>query len=387
MAFGKNAVDFEMRVNFDRLRSERLQKAKDQIKEAGLGAVVTWDADTIRYIASHYITTPLRAGQMQFVVLPRNGEPILFTASTVYKIQERMPWLKPENIRPALRHTKYMRSVEEFNRHVEVLGEILAAHGVTKEPLGLDGLSSELMLAEALKKIGVSCVDAKAIMLDARAIKTRDEVEIMKQACQNTDQVFAALKDAIRPGIRECDLVGLAMKHLYELGVDHTEDIVCCSGPNSNPFDPTFTDRPIESGDLIYIDIDSASYLGYKPCVYRTFSCGKATQEQKDLYEEARAMLYDGMSAVKAGNYNKDICEKWPTSASYWGYETWEEVLPYAVGHGIGLSLHEIPFVSLEDSREHPRKLEENMVIALETWTGKKGGKDGVRLEQCMVVT
>lgn len=40
-----------------------------------------------------------------------------------------------------------------------------------------------------------------------------------------------------------------------------------------------------------------------------------------------------------------------------------------------------------EDSREHPRKLEENMVIALETWTGKKGGKDGVCLEQCMVIT
>jgi Xaa-Pro aminopeptidase len=67
----------------------------------------------------------------------------------------------------------------------------------------------------------------------------------MKMACQNTDQVFAIIRDAIRPGMRECNLVPLGLKHLYELGCDHTEDIVCCSGSNTNPFDPSSTDKPI----------------------------------------------------------------------------------------------------------------------------------------------
>lgn len=386
MAFGKSAVDFEERINYDRLRAERLKKAKEQITKDELGAVVTWDADSIRYIASHYITTPLRPAQMQFVVLPRNGDPVLFSASNIYKLKERMPWLKG-NIRPALRHTKFCRTTSDLSRYVEEIGGILAEHGLTNEPLGLDGLTSELLFAEAFREKGIKCVDAQNTMFDARAIKTRDEIELLKIACQNTDVVFAAIRDAIRPGVRECDLVAVGLKHLYELGCDHTEDLVCCSGDNTNPFDPSFTDRPIQPGDLIYVDVDAASYQGYKPCVYRTFCCGRATAEQKELYEEARAMLYDGMSAVKAGNTTLDICEKWPTSASYWGYKTWEEVLPHAVGHGIGLSLHERPFISLERAREHADKLEENMVIALETWTGKKGGKDGVRLEQDMIVT
>lgn len=74
MTFGKYAVDFEERVNFQRLREERLEKAKEQLSRDGLGAVATWDPDTIRYISSHYITTPLRAAQNQLCILPRNGE-------------------------------------------------------------------------------------------------------------------------------------------------------------------------------------------------------------------------------------------------------------------------------------------------------------------------
>lgn len=98
-------------------------------------------------------------------------------------------------------------------------------------------------------------------------------------------------------------------------------------------------------------------------------------------------MLYAGMSAVKAGNTTLDICEKWPTDPHYWGYETWDEVSSLAVGHGVGISLHELPHISLPLARANPVKLEEGMVIALETWTGKKGGKDAVRLEEEMVVT
>ena len=98
-------------------------------------------------------------------------------------------------------------------------------------------------------------------------------------------------------------------------------------------------------------------------------------------------MLYAGMSAVKAGNTTLDICEKWPTDPGYWGFETWDEAGPLAGGHGIGISLHEIPFISYPAAKENPVTLEENMVLALETWTGRKGGKDGVRLEENVVVT
>ena len=94
MAFGKYGVDYEERINYDRLRSERLQRAKDQLNQDGLGAIITWDEANIRYLTSYYVTTPMRPAEMQFVVLPRNGDPYLFGGGTPSETERRMPWMK-----------------------------------------------------------------------------------------------------------------------------------------------------------------------------------------------------------------------------------------------------------------------------------------------------
>ncbi len=135
--------------------------------------------------------------------------------------------------------------------------------------------------------------------------------------------------------------------------------------------------------------MDGASYQGYKSCVYRTFCCGKATREQKDLYEECRAMLYAGMSVIKDGATDYDIVDQWPDSPTYWGYESWDEVGVYAVGHGLGLTLHDRPVISMLKKvfGLPPAKLRTGMALALETYAGKKGGADGVRLEENVLVT
>ena len=73
MALGKYAVDYEMRVDYDRLRKERLQRAKDRINKDGLGAIVTWDEANVRYMTAYYITTPNRPLEAQFAFCARNG--------------------------------------------------------------------------------------------------------------------------------------------------------------------------------------------------------------------------------------------------------------------------------------------------------------------------
>ena len=94
------------------------------------------------------------------------------------------------------------------------------------------------------------------------------------------------------------------------------------------------------------------------------------------------------MKAVKAGNTTLDICEQWPTDPSYWGpFDSWAQAGGLAMGHGLGISLHERPWINYGYSKDFPEVLEEGMVIALETYTGKYGGKEGVRLEEQMVVT
>ena len=171
-------------------------------------------------------------------------------------------------------------------------------------------------------------------------------------------------------------------------GADEVLEFVCVSGELTNPWRTDYTERQLRPGDLINIDINGNSFQGYKSCYYRTFCCGKPTSEQEEVYEEARAMLYEGMSGVKAGNTTLDICERFPTDPAYWGpYKEWNEVSGHAMGHGIGLALQEKPLILLPRARANPEVLEEGMVIALETWAGKYGGKHGVRLEEQMVVT
>ena len=386
MLFGKFAVDYEARIDFERLRRERLEKAKKQMAKDGLGAVISWDADTIRYLSGHYITTPLRAAQNHACILARNGEPVVFSAGMVEVRQKQMPWLKGR-VFPELMNPKFSRTTKDVAPIVKVVAEVMAEYGVTKEPLGIDGSTSEFLLGEAFKEVGIHAVDAKRTMVETRTIKTQDEVALLRIACANTEPAFAAIADAIRPGVKECDLVGVAAKVLFENGCEHMEDLVVCSGYHTNPFDLQFTDKPIRPGELIYIDIDAAAYLGYKPCVYRTFSCGRATDEQKEVYEECRAMLYSAIEVIKPGVTTDVLVRDWPKSPEYWGRKSWPEVTPLAVCHGIGLSLHEMPFFTPPIARANPFKLEENMVIALETWVGRTGGNFGVRLEEDVLVT
>ena len=96
--------------------------------------------------------------------------------------------------------------------------------------------------------------------------------------------------------------------------------------------------------------------------------------EQKDLYEEARAMLYGEMSAVKDGATDYDILGRWPDSPHYWGFDTWNEVVAYAFGHGLGLTFHNRPAISMTKKAGGyaPTPLKEGMILAVETWTGRR---------------
>ena len=83
------------------------------------------------------------------------------------------------------------------------------------------------------------------------------------------------------------------------------------------------------------------------------------------------------------------VFEKWPQSPEYWGYKTWREVGAYAIGHGIGLTLRDRPFFNQmqKELGVQEQTFKTGMVLAVETYAGKKGGKDGVRLEENILVT
>jgi Xaa-Pro dipeptidase len=273
--------------------------------------------------------------------------------------------------------------VKAVDSCVAAVKKILVDHGVADEPLGVDLLDVPLM--RALNAAKVEIADGQAAMLEARIIKTDDEIELLKLAAMMVDTAYDKVVQAIKPGVRENDLVALVNHTLYSMGSDEVENVNVESGPRTNPHHHDFSDRAIRPGDLVFLDI-AHSFLGYRTCYYRTFACGKPTQGQKDLYRDCRDWLQTSIKAVRPGITTADIAKCWP-GPEVLGLKTEQESLANQWGHGIGLGLWELPVISRAFSLDHPYPIKKNMVFALETYAGPKGGKYGVRIEEEVVVT
>ena len=387
MSFGTLAVDFELRVDFPRLRKERLEKAKEALKDSGLGALVCFDPDNIRYITSATIGAWARDKMQRYSILPKNADPILFEVGSraAVQLEPRVaPWLggRVKNS-IAWGRGAIPKEVGAVDKCVAQIKENLAEYGLEKEPIGFDVMDS--IFVKALQRAGIEIEDGQTPMLEARAIKTPDEIELLDIAAMMVDAAYYEVAKNIKPGIKENELVAIANKVLYDRGSDRVEAINCCSGPRTNPHHHDFTDRTIRPGDIVYLDI-MHSYCGYRTCYYRTFCYGKPTEEQKKLYDQCRSWLDDSIAAVKAGGTTADIASQWP-GPEVLGCKTENEVLACQWGHGLGLGLWEFPIVSRAWSLEHPEPIKENMVFALETFSGPKGGKHGIRIEDEIVVT
>ena len=389
MGYGTMGTDRLQGIDYPRMREYRLNRTKEMMKKHGIGTMVTWDGWDIRYIAGVYATIPCRWYEGSFVVLPVNGDPYTYaqTSFSAYKMREELPWLKDKIWSPP-GSTKMNYTHEGIKNIMDVIEQIVRDHGLQDQPVALDGCTSEFLLGEDLKKRGLTAVDGKQCMFDARMIKNEDEIECCRMACTIADAAFDAIKQAIRPGVKENELMALGMERLYALGCDETQEFVVATGPRTNPLHIDFTDRMVRPGDLVVVDINGASFQGYKSCYYRTFVCGKANDHQKDLHKRCRDMMYAGMSYIKAGALCSDSYKGFPDSPSYWGYDTWAEVSPYMLIHGLGISLHERPWLyKSSDLDSLELRYEEGMVLAVENWVGERGGTDGVRLEENLVVT
>jgi len=240
-----------------------------------------------------------------------------------------------------------------------------------------------LTLLEALREAGFRVCNGYDAMFDARLVKSPEELQLIEQSAALVDGVYAQVVDYIRPGVRENEIVAKIAGWLIEHGVDRISGINCVSGPRSNPHPHDFSDRLIRPGDLVFIDIMS-HYLGYATCYYRTFAVTRATQRQKDVYRRTMDWLQASIDVVKPGVTTADIARQWP-SAQELGYASEAEAFALAVGHGIGLSHHEKPWISRAYSLEHPVPVEEGMHFALETFYGE--GDDGARIESQIIVT
>jgi len=383
---GIMAVDWERRVDMERLRSFRVARVRQALADFSLGAVLVLDTANIRYLTATHIGYWAFNKLERYGLLTRSGEPWIWDfGSAALAHREQSPWLPPSQSRGGNLGLggAIDPSTGLAERAARELAGILADEGLIGEPLGVD--VTDLPLLRALEDQGVRVVDGQQAMLRAREIKCPDEITLLAQAASMVDATYQSIFEHLKPGIRENDIVALANRELYTLGSEHVECVNSISGERCNPHPHVFSDRIIRPGDQAYFDIVHA-YNGYRTCYYRTFAVGRERRGQRDAYRQAREWIDAAISAIKPGVYTDEIARLWP-SADRFGFASEYEAFGLQFGHGIGLSVHERPVISRLNSLEHPEEIKEGMVFALETFCPAKDGTSAARIEEEVVCT
>ena len=385
-SLGIMGVDFEERVDYRRLHRYRLGRAKQALENSELGALLVFDVNNIRYLTSTKIGEWERDKLARWALLTRTGEPILWdfgSAAIHHKLYA--PWLEPQNCKAGLIGLRgtVQPSFGLMKRHAEEIASMLKEAGVADMPVGVDIIEPPMMFE--LNKAGVKVEDGQQIMLEAREIKSQDEIALLNRAAAMVDGAYHMINETLRPGVRENDIVAEVNKFLYTHGSDDVEAVNAISGERCNPHPHNFTDRLIRPGDQAFFDILQA-FMGYRTCYYRTFNVGRATPAQHDAYKKARQWLDDAMDRIKPGASTRHIAEAFPTAPEF-GFPDEMSAFGLQFAHGLGLALHERPIISRVISMDHPTEIKEGMVFAIETYCPATDGYSGARIEEEVVVT
>ena len=383
--YSTTGTDWQARVNFDRMREDRLARARMMMEKHDLGAVVCFVGENVRYITSVYQGNWKNNIFIRYCVLPRGGDPVLFetAGSDLECAKIDAPWLKG-NIRPAITW-KWSETAEEMmaDRMVDSVCRVLEENGVTKEKIGVDMMDPSATAAFA--KRGLTLVSAWPAMSGARVVKTPDEIECLKISSSIGDtSCWMIQNEWLKPGVTEAHITAKVNEYLYEKGFDFVYDIIVASGGNTSPYRRWHTDRTIRQGDLVIVDQNAIGPGGYFVDFVRTFKVdGKLTPREKELYKECHDSMYEAIEMMRAGNTTRDVAKKLPV----YDDDEYGTVTLQQFAHSIGLSLYEGMWISRAYSLDYPVELQEGMYFACETFAGHPGLEQTVRLEENLLVT
>lgn len=383
---GIQGVDWEVRVDFDRLRDYRLGRARQALNASELGALLVFETPNVRYLTATHIGTWAYNKSERWALLTRTGDPWIWDFGSAAKNHRlHSPWLVSEHSRggnAGLQGAISPRSGLPREAALEIAA-ILRDEGVSDLPLGVDVV--EMSLLGELQAAGIQVRDGQQVMLDAREIKGRDEIMLLSQAASMVDGTYQLIYEALKPGVRENDIVALATSTLLKMGSEQVEAINAISGERCSPHPHVFSDRLIRPGDQAYFDIIHA-FNGYRTCYYRTFAVGRATQAMRDAYSHARDLIDVAIAAIRPGVSTDSVARLWPKAEDF-GFSSEMEAFGLQFGHGLGLGLHERPVISRLNSLEDPVEIKEGMVFALETYWPASDGRSAARIEEELVVT
>lgn len=319
LRFGPMMVDWETRIDFEKMRSDRLQRARDAMASAGVDYLILLRIENVRYTTSvrrlYWPTMKMGAGP--FVVIPREGLPGLWVLDTA-----DISWIPKDRCRPGY-ELDNEHEAESFARDIAEMFK-----GIENAKVGVDVWTPAMFNVLPNKFPNVKFVDAQRIMINARLIKTPEEISCMKMGYAISEAGMQAALEQIKPGVRDCELIATAFNRFWQLGAETTQcSQVVNSGPGTFPYRRFTTDRIIQNGDMVNMDF-GACWNGYYGDFCRSFVCGRPSAEQLDLLRRAYDLQMETLQAIRPGVTPAEMCEKLGRKN---------------IGHGIGISAFEVP--------------------------------------------
>lgn len=384
-AHGQFRVDYEDRPDPARLREKRVARVRDTMEAAGIDALLVWKDENVRYLTG--LRAQIIAGKSALLngcLITRDAGPILLASGgEVQRVRVTMPWIEDVHAVPIMEAAGLVEAAV-----TKTIAPLVNKLGVARGALGVD--EAAFCQIEALRATlpEARLRDGDAVMQRARRIKFPEEIALMEEACAIAEAVTQAAVDAIRPGVRETDVVAEAMHALYRLGgeMPHVTTPFVASGERMSPPQRSASDKIIRHGDVVFIDI-GAMWSGYFGDMGRTVICGKPSKRQQEVYTAVHQALAEATKTMAAGRTNDDVAAAVRSVASARGLA--DNFISLFIGHGVGIGSNEPPYIGEALPGAETVVLEEGMTFAVEPliWVGGVRGGAGVRLEDTILVT
>ena len=368
-----------------KLRSGRLARLRAWMKAAEYGAVLLFDPFNQRYATgSRNMFGYFLRNSTRYLFVPAEGPIVLFDYPQSYHVSTKLETINEARPSKLVWSSVSGRDDETANPFAAEIAVLMREHGGGSKKIGMDRCTH--LQAIALEKLGLNVRDCQGEILAVRAIKTPEEVKCLQISMAGAEAAVAAVRDAIRPGISENELFAVMYHEVIRQGGEFIETRLLTSGQRTNPWFNEASGRRVRPGELLALDTDTIGCYGYYSDFSRTFRCGpgKPTPYQKALYRMSYDQVQHNIDIIKPGRSFREIAEMaWKIPARF------VDQRYTSVMHGVGMH-GETPFIAhAMDFETYGREgtLQPRMVVSVESYIGEKGGIEGVKLEEEVLVT
>ena len=371
----------EDEINFKKLRSYRLDRVKKELEKNNLEACILFDPVNVRYALDTVNMSIYNMHNLtRYCFIPVNGPVILYEYFNCEGLSSHLNLIN--EIRPAITWDYFSNGDQagaQLEKWINEVKDLTNSHCKSKK-LAIDVINGPAVTA--LNKAGIEIVDAKLILEQARVIKSPEELKCMKASIEVAEIGINKMREKLKAGMTEDELWSILHKTNIEHGGEWIECRILSSGSRTNPWMQESSNKVIQNGEIVSFDTDMVGPYGYCADISRAFVEGhKFNNDQKKLYQMGVEHIDHNARLIKPGMSFKEFTEKsWKLPEEYYGNR-----YPCMV-HGIGLC-DEWPLIKYPtDGGQREGNFEKNMTITVETYIGKVGGKEGIKLEQQYLV-